>query len=288
MNQRPRRPISAADIEAYREQGVVCLRGMFDEDWVARMRAAAARYLEEPRGAWRQRIARAPGEDAAFTINTFMSVRDPEFLAFRNDSPAAEISATLMEVDEVRFWYDQLFVKDPGAGAPTQWHHDLPFWPFRGGHLVSVWLALTPVTKETSGLEYVAGSHRWGKFYCPVTPDEDAAFTDPDLEPCPDFGARRGDPGLEFLSWDMAPGDCICHHPLTVHGAGGNASTEVRRMAVSIRYLGADVTWDRRPHVMAPPEWPDLENGAYPADDDKFPVVWRRPGAPPGPAGSAA
>ncbi len=47
-------------------------------------------------------------------------------------------------------------------------------------------------------------------------------------------------------------------------------------MAVSIRYLGDDVVWDRRPHVMTLPKWPDLENGAYPADDDMFPVIWRR------------
>ena len=189
---------------------------MFDQDWVTRMRATMTRYLESERGARRRRVAQLPGEEAKFTINTFMSVYDPEFLAFRNDSPAAEIAATLMGVDQVRFWYDQLFVKDPGTGAPTQWHHDLPFWPFRGEHLASIWLALTPVTKQTSGLEYVAGSHRWNKFYSAVTPDEDAAFTDPDLEECPDFGERRDDPSLAFLSWDVEAGDCICHHPLTV------------------------------------------------------------------------
>lgn len=275
MNKRPGQPITQADIDAYDEHGVVCLRAMFDDEWVARMRAATTAYLESEVGAHRRRIAQIPGEDAIFTINSFMSVYDSEFLAFRNDSPSAEIAATLMGVDQVRFWYDQMFVKDAGTGAPTQWHHDLPFWPFRGADLVSIWVALTPVTKATSGLEYIAGSHKWGKFYCPVTPDEDAAFADPDLEQCPDFSAQHDDPSLEFLSWDVAPGDCICHHPLAVHGAGGNASASQRRMAISIRYLGRDVTWDRREHVMTLPEWPDLPNGAYPADDTLFPVVWR-------------
>ena len=275
MNKRPGQPITQADIDAYDEHGVVCLRAMFDDEWVARMRAATTAYLESEVGAHRRRIAQIPGEDAIFTINSFMSVYDSEFLAFRNDSPSAEIAATLMGVDQVRFWYDQMFVKDAGTGAPTQWHHDLPFWPFRGADLVSIWVALTPVTKATSGLEYIAGSHKWGKFYCPVTPDEDAAFADPDLEQCPDFSAQHDAPSLEFLSWDVAPGDCICHHPLAVHGAGGNASASQRRMAISIRYLGRDVTWDRREHVMTLPEWPDLPNGAYPADDTLFPVVWR-------------
>lgn len=141
---------------------------------------------------------------------------------------------------------------------------------------MSIWVALTPATKDTSGLEYIAGSHKWGKFYCPVTPDEDAAFTDPDLETCPNFSERRDDPALRFLSWDVEPGDCICHHPLAVHGAGGNKATDRNRMAISIRYLGEDVQWDRRPHVMTLPAWPDLPNGAYPDDDSFFPVIWER------------
>lgn len=277
MQMHPGNAITEGDIETYRTDGVVCLRGMFDAEWVDKMAAAVTRYLDDGVGDHRKRVAQTEGEDAAFLINSFMSVYDEEFRDFRENSPAAEIAATLMEVDKVRFWYDQLFVKDPGTSAPTQWHHDLPFWPFLGGDLISIWLALVPVTKETSGLEYIAGSHKWDKFYCPVTPDEDGAFTDPNLEMCPNFTERHDDPSLTFLSWDMQPGDVICHHPLTVHGAGGNKSADQRRLAISIRYLGDDVVWDRREHVMQLPEWPEkLENGAYPADDKIFPVIWEK------------
>ncbi len=276
MNRAPANAITEDDIRAYEDDGVVCLRQMFDREWVDRMREASLRYMESGVGDHRVREAKIPGESARFYINSFMSVYDREFLDFRNESPAAEIGATLMGVDRVRFWYDQMFVKDAGTSAPTQWHHDLPFWPFLGEHLVSIWVALTPATKRTGGLEYMAGSHKWGKFYCPVTPDEDAAFTDPDLEPCPNFTEHHDDPTLRFLSWDVEAGDCICHHPLAVHGAGGNAATDRNRMAISIRYLGEDVQWDPRPHVMTLPEWPDLPKGAYPDDDSLFPVIWER------------
>ena len=77
-------------------------------------------------------------------------------------SPAAEIAARLMGVPDVRYFYDQLFIKEPGTQAPTDWHHGLPFWPFKGNHIASVWIALTPVNQENSGLVYVAGSHNWG------------------------------------------------------------------------------------------------------------------------------
>lgn len=279
MNRKPLNTITDEDIRAYNEDGVVCLRQMFDADWVGRMRDASFKYMEQDKGNHRKREARIPGEDARFYINTFMSVYDEVFLDFRNNSPAAEIGATLMGADSVRYWYDQLFIKDAGTSAPTQWHHDLPFWPFLGEDLVSIWLALTPVSDETSGLQYIAGSHKWGKFYCPVTPDEDPAFTDQEMEPCPDYSRRDDYPDLTYLSWDMEPGDCICHHPLTVHGAGANKSPSLARAAISIRYLGKDATWDPRPNVMKLPEAPNLEQGVYPDDDEIFPVVWEKASA---------
>lgn len=276
MNRQPLNKISVEDIKKYNEDGVVCLRQMFDRDWVERMHTATFNYIDQGTGTHRMREAKTPGETARFYINTFMSHYDDEFLEFRNNSPAAEIGATLMGVDTVRFWYDQLFVKDPGTSAPTQWHQDLPFWPFRGEHLISIWVALNPVTDDTGGVQYLRGSHRWGKFYCPVTPDEDPSYTDPELETCPDYSQRKGDKGLDFLSWDMKPGDCICHHPLTVHGAGGNKSHKNARAAISIRYLGSDVQWDPRPNVVKLPEPPRLADGAYPDDDNVFPVIWDR------------
>src|SRR6185295_3310095 len=255
--------------------GVVCLKGMFDREWTDRMREASIRFMES--GIGRKRIVQKPGETARFYSNVFMCALDPNFMAFRNESPCGQIAAALMRAPRVRFWYDQIFIKEPGTSAPTQWHHDLPYWPFRGEHLVSLWVAFTPVTKASSGVEYIKGSHKWGKFYRPVTPDEDPAFADPDLEPCPNYSERYGQPGLEFLSWELEPGDVVCHHPLTVHGAGGNKSATLGRIGLSVRFLGDDVQWDPRPYTVKIPVQPKVPAGAYPADDTVFPVIWERP-----------
>ncbi len=276
MNRIPLHKITPDDVATYKDKGVVCLRQMFDQGWVHQMHQATIDYIEQGTGRHRMREARAPGENVRFYINTFMSEYNSEFLKFRNTSPAAEIAATLMEVDQVRFWYDQMFVKEAGSSAPTQWHQDLPFWPFLGEHLVSIWLALTPVSEETSGVQYIAGSHKWGKFYCPVTPDEDPSYNDPNLETCPDFSKKQDDKNIDFRSWNLEPGDCICHHPLTVHGAGGNFSTTQNRAAISIRYLGKDVRWDPRANVVKLPRAPNLNPGTYPNDDKVFPVIWTK------------
>lgn len=57
-----------------------------------------------------------------------------------------------------------------------------------------------------------------------------------------------------------------------------NASLEQRRVALSIRYFGGDATWaSRRPSFTVPgtEDETGLERGAFPANEDVFPVVWR-------------
>jgi ectoine hydroxylase-related dioxygenase (phytanoyl-CoA dioxygenase family) len=272
VNANPLRPITGEEVRQFVTDGVICLGGLFDRDWCERMYAAAIRHMES--GAGRVREAKPAGGKGRFYSCVYMSDTDPDFRAFREVSPAPAIAARLMQVDRVRFYYDQLFIKEPGTTAPTPWHNDLPFWPFRGSDLVSIWIALTPVTKASSGVEYVAGSHRWGRMFRAVTPDYDPRFMDPAMPECPDYGADGGEPAIRAVSWDMQPGDVLCHHPLTVHGAAGNASATQRRVGLSIRYLGTDVQWDPRPHTMKLNIDPGVRTGDYPADDTAFPVVW--------------
>ena len=48
------------------------------------------------------------------------------------------------------------------------------------------------------------------------------------------------------LCWALEPGDCILHHPLTLHGAQGNASRTQRRRAVAMRFTGDDARYESR------------------------------------------
>lgn len=275
MNRKPLNPITEKDILDYERDGVVCLRGMFDQDWIERVTPAVDRLMAG--ASRRSREAVKDGESGRFHVSTFGSRWDPDLLALVMQSPAAEIGARLMRQPEVRFFYDQLFVKEPGTQAVTHWHHDLPYWPFRGGDIASIWIALTPVTRETSGLEYVAGSHKWGKFFKAITPDEDPAYNS-DLEPCPDFSLDENRTDQTILSWSLEAGDVIVHHPLTVHGAGGNASVGQRRIGLSVRYIGRDARWDPRPATLPVEGDPKLAPGDHPSKaPDIFPVVWSAP-----------
>jgi len=270
----PASPISEDDVAAFERDGVVCLRGMFDADWCRTLHDAALDVMASGQG--RVREPSLGAGQGRFYSNVYLSDLDIRFARLRDASPAPQIAARLMRADRVRFFYDQIFIKAPGTVAPTPWHNDLPFWPFQGQDLVSIWIALTPVTRETSGVQYVAGSHRWGTMYRAITPDHDPRFMDEAMPVCPDFGAGEGGTGHRVLCWDMAPGDVLCHHPLTVHGAAGNASASQMRIGLSIRFLGADVRWDPRPRTMRLRRDPGVPPGAYPLDDVALPVIWER------------
>ena len=92
--------ISDADIRTYREDGVVCLRGLFSPEWVRRMYAATDRVMESGQGRIREGVPK--GGQGRFYGNVYMWQWDDDFRAFAFGSVAPQIAARLMGQDRVR------------------------------------------------------------------------------------------------------------------------------------------------------------------------------------------
>jgi len=252
--------ITEEDIQRYETDGAVCLRGLFDDAWVNRMRAAIENRLDGT---------------AKFAVDWVLWPTDPEMRAFAFESPSAKIAQRLMRSNSVRLFFDQIFVKEPGTVAPTPWHHDQPFWPVQGRQVCSIWLALDPVTRESSGLEYIKGSHLWDQEYRPAAFSGNNGDVFKDARhgvPVPDFDAMRDQ--YEFLSWDLEPGDCLVHQGRAVHGAGGNLTASNRRRALSTRWIGDDIVYAPRPGMDVKLYDDRLQAGDRLATD-KFPEIIR-------------
>ena len=239
-----------AEIDAYRRDGAVHLPGVIGADWVARLAAAVDRVMADP-GRLRihhefQDAAKGSGR---FFEAEFMWLDDADFRALVLDSPHAALAARAMGSATATFFYDQLFVKEPGTSAPTRWHQDLSYWPVRGEQIVTVWMPLDVVDTASGAVSYVRGSHRWPALYAPAAFNEDPA--DP-LEArkraaqaseaaVPDIDA---DPArYDIVTWASRPGDVILHHPRTIHGAPGNRTQARRRRAVTTRWVGDDAVY---------------------------------------------
>lgn len=265
------RPITESEIKTYREDGIVQLKGLFDAAWVEKLRRLAEYDLQNP-GPLHQELSNKGGR---FFFDTFLWTFNEGFKDFVFNSSAAAIAGTLMGVEKVNIFFDQLLIKEPQTSERTPWHHDVPYWPVRGEHVCTLWLALDPVSADNGAVEYVKGSHRWGEWYRPPAFAGDDRYKI-ELPRVPDIEQRRDE--LELVQFEFEPGDCTVHHGLLVHGAPGNARSDMRRRAYVTRWAGDDATYTPHPEIQKMMWDPDIPAGG-PLDSDLWPVVWRREGA---------
>ena len=266
------RELTAGEIAAYDEHGVVVARGLFPDHWLARMAAAVDHAIENPTPYG----AGVSMEGELFTGDLFLWKTYDEFRDWIYQSPAALIAAQVLRAKTVRHFYDQLFIKPAGCHVATPWHQDITFWPVdvESRQLCSIWITFDPVARETSGLEFVRGSHRWPQHYKAVTPNYDSYMLDSNFDDPPDIEANRDQ--YDLYCPDMQAGDCLIFDPHVLHGSTGNYSTDAPRRAFSTRWAGDGVHMDLR-HATMPLLWThglasgDLLSGPL------FPQVLPRP-----------
>ena len=268
MRQDLPRQISEDERTTFWRDGVVCLRNMFDADWIERMQHAVDEAIANPGP---MSLELDQGLAGKFHGDSFVWTWHDDFRAFVFESPAAKIAQQILGAQQrVTLFFDTLLVKEPGSEALTPWHHDQPYWPVDGEQVCTVWSPFDPVTQDSGAVEYLVGSHRWGKRFQPQSFTGDDRYGS-SLEPLPDIEAIRDQ--HDFVIFETEPGDCIVHHGLTIHSAPGNSNTHVRRRALATRFCGDDVTY--RPEGSFQPliREPVIASGA-PLESELFPRVW--------------
>ena len=266
FNRQPVRPITAEDRATYERDGVVCLRGVFDPDWIATVAPVGYRIAAgEDFGL----LPAFPGRNAVRTV--------PEIRKFVFESPMAEAAARVIGATEARFFFDEMFVKAPRSTSKTIWHVDRMGWPVTGKMVPSLWIPFTPVTKSNS-LECLAGSQTQDIPYWLFSSNA-RKMIKPDGRPGhPDVEPLRKDVSVRMLTWDMEPGDMLVVHPWTLHYSAGNP-TDNWRIAISCRIFGDDITWAPRPDCvnLAGVSFDEMVEGQRPKGP-LFPLLWSEKG----------
>lgn len=267
MTQKTEKQLSDDQVEAFQTNGAVVLRGVF-APWVEGARKAIEDNKADP--SWRERTYRPDDGSAPFFQDYCVWSRFPGYTALVADSPMPALAARLMRSRIARIFHDHILVKEPGNSVVTPWHQDQPYYLVEGQQSVSFWVPLDPVPRERT-IEYVGGSHRWGKAFKPKRFDGTDLFEGDTSETVPDIDAERAN--LDILGWDMEPGDAVAFSFRTLHGAPANASS-ARRRVISVRWVGDDAVFARRSGTTSP-AFPELqfEDGA-PFAGDEFPVLF--------------
>jgi ectoine hydroxylase-related dioxygenase (phytanoyl-CoA dioxygenase family) len=128
----------------------------------------------------------------------------------------------------------EYFIKEPRTRQIVSMHQDLTYWGLGAtSGMVTMWLALSPVTRASGCMDFVAGSHK-----NPILPHEDT-FDENNL-------LSRGQeikvdvPEADRVPIELQPGQISLHHGLTIHGSGPNTSDD-RRIGFVVRYIRPDV-----------------------------------------------
>ncbi|WP_276668732.1 phytanoyl-CoA dioxygenase family protein [Thalassolituus oleivorans] len=233
----PLRTLTEEELRQYHEDGVVMLKQALAPNWMSMVEQGVEEALSNSSLVGKFMSRKVEG----YQMDIFLWKRIDVLRDLIYYGPCAHLAKQLMGSNEVRFFYDQMFLKEPGTDAPTPWHQDLSFWPIRGEQICSFWIPCDPVNRESSGLLYVKGSHKWPQRFKAVSPDYVATLMDDKMEDIPDINANLDQ--YELLDWDMEPGDVLVFHPLTLHGSYGNSSRVRRRRALALRWVGDDVVY---------------------------------------------
>lgn len=106
---------------AYRKDGVVVVRRAFSVECVERLRAIVPSALSDEN----EDLERySDDRDAGFVGEMDCSRKYPEFQDYVFESPAAEVAARVIGSPSLNFFYDFLFVKEPGTASRTPWQYD--------------------------------------------------------------------------------------------------------------------------------------------------------------------
>ncbi len=131
----------------------------------------------------------------------------------------------LMDAESIRLsqnHHNCVMTKHPGFSSVTSWHQDIRYWRFDRRELVSTWLALGPENRDNGGLLVIPGSHTLdfepGQF-------DASLFLRTDLEQNQALLAKA-------IPVELDAGDMLFFHSRTLHAAGQNESSVVKRSLV--------------------------------------------------------
>jgi ectoine hydroxylase-related dioxygenase (phytanoyl-CoA dioxygenase family) len=212
--------------------------------------------------------------NGSFLLDTGVAFRIGEFRKFALNGPGPEIAGALLQSETVRFYNDQIFVKEARTPDRTAFHQDATYFEIDGDQCCVLWIPVDPVSLESGAMIYLRGSHRDGRLYRPNVFMAQTPLPGSQGEPLPDIEGHMDD--YDLIYFETEPGDVLVHHYRTIHGAGGNTTRYQVRRAASLRYCGDDIRFRSRPWAPKQLHHTHHLNDDNPLSGPDFPTVWER------------
>ena len=258
--------LSDQQIADYRANGFLVVEELLSASELEQWRDAVDSAIE-------QDLVKPPADSGAGKARVFdqrMNLRraSETIKPLVEDRAIGKLVAQLEGIDAVRVYLDQALVKGP-YGAPTQFHQDLPWWPFDSNHAATIWIALDDATVQNGCLYFVPRTNHL------------------ELTHRSDLGSQLGaifddNPGITQapVPGAIPAGGCTFHNARTIHGAGANM-TPGRRRAMTVAFMpdGARFNGTRDLRALGADYLDTLALGDLLQNDDLNPLVYAREGS---------
>eukprot|EP00547_Thalassionema_nitzschioides_P004921 CAMPEP_0194200506 /NCGR_PEP_ID=MMETSP0156-20130528/1079_1 /TAXON_ID=33649 /ORGANISM="Thalassionema nitzschioides, Strain L26-B" /LENGTH=400 /DNA_ID=CAMNT_0038925511 /DNA_START=80 /DNA_END=1282 /DNA_ORIENTATION=+ len=221
--------ITEEQIQTLERDGVVHIKGVFDEEWVEYLRKATAHQVDQPHF-WAFAGTASKLYDY-IQRNVWQTNRS--FASFYYHSAMGHVLAQCGRTDEIRISTDLLMV-NPNKGF--KWHQDNQNGPITWEEGLRFWITMDETPEEYGAPVYLKGSH----FNNAV--DEQAVFVDIEAEGLEEYRNEQ----LEFRTM---PGDMLIWHPRTIHKVDGPSDgiwTSYRRVLGGTVAKGGSTYHDKR------------------------------------------
>jgi len=211
--------LTAPDIKGFERDGYVIKRSLLTAGQVAALQDTLVNDV-----ALRRRTdGRRDGDGESVEIALWNEPGEDSFGALARSELLVGAAATLLG-GEVYHYHSKLNTKRPGAGGTWVWHQDYGYWYDNGclfPDLLSVAVALSPMSAANGCLKLLAGSHRAGRVRHLRIGDQTGAD--------PERVAALED-RLNTVAFEAEPGDVMLFHCNVLHTSAPNRSDHSREL----------------------------------------------------------
>lgn len=232
--------ISSHDVDFFQENGYLKISRFFSQENILELGTA----LDQAVTSKRERILGGDGEtddDYNRVFNQMVNLWvDHEIIRkYSFDTRLAEVARKISKCKRLVIYHDHGLIKPSGEESKaTNWHQDAPYWPMEQVGALSAWIAVDDVTLDNGCMQFIPGSHKYGRL-APVALSTEGESVLKDIEET-DTKVE-----VEPAVMEMEAGSVTFHHGCTFHYATPNRTTSPRR-ALAIIYIPEYVKYNGR------------------------------------------
>ncbi len=254
--------LDEAQIDAFRRDGYIKLKGVLSPGAVSRLRLTLAERLG---AAFDTQLD--GGAKGRFLSEEMAWLEDDALRVFTLSSRIAGIAGALLGAGAMRLYHDNLLSKEPGCGR-TPWHYDDHHFPLDTHDVVTAWIPAQAIPKAMGPLAFAKPIDVWKQVAEVPFDKTDDSY---DRKVAEIFRAN----GVDVDDGPFEEGEVSFHHNLSFHTAGPNASNLSRMVLANTYYADGARVVEAPTQVSG--DWrkfiPDTEPGER-AASRLNPVCW--------------